>query len=143
MKRYKFTLGSVLRVRKVEEDQAILALAQAERARAVAAEAAVRRESVHRAALRPDSHATATAFLAKRERLERTASAVRESNESLKAAEAATIARRAAVAAASAAVNALEHLDERRRAEHALELQREEAIETDDLVTGRHRRGDR
>jgi len=143
VKRYKFSLGSVLRVRKVEEDQAIVAFAAAERARAAAAEDVVRRESAHRAALGTDSHATATAFMAQRERLERSALAVRESNDSLKAAEAATIARRAAVAAASAAVNALEHLDERRRAEHALELQREETIEIDDLVTGRHPRGER
>jgi flagellar export protein FliJ len=143
MKRYRFTLGSVLRVRKVEEDQAIMQLAEAERARAVAAEASARRESAHRAALRQQHETTTTAFLAHRERLERTANAVRSSHDAVHAAEAATVARRAAVAAASAAVNALENLDERRRAEHALELQREEAAEIDDLVTGRHRRGER
>ena len=81
MKRYKFSLGSVLRVRKVEEDQAIVAFAAAERARASAAEDVVRRESAHRAALGTDSHATATAFMAQRERLERSALAVRESND--------------------------------------------------------------
>lgn len=143
MKRYRFSLAGVLRVRKVEQDQAMMALADAERARAVAAEAAARRESAHRSALRHDRQVPTTVFLAGHERSARSASALRASRDALEAADAATLARRASLAAVSAAVNALEKLDERRRAEHELELRREEAIETDDLVTGRYQRGER
>jgi flagellar export protein FliJ len=141
MKRYRFPLASVLRVRKIEEDQAISALALAERRRLAAEEFAARLAQEHRDSA-PDAGPTgAQQFLAARERRERSAAAVLASQEELAQARMATICRRAALNAAAAAVGALEHLDEKGRAEHALELQREETIEVDDLVTGRHRRG--
>jgi flagellar export protein FliJ len=144
VKRYRFPLASVLRIRRVEEDQAIAALAEAERRRAVAAEALARREAALRAAREAEpTVSNLDGFLAARERQARSASALTDAEQHLAEARTAITARRAAVAAASAAVTALEHLDERRREEHQLEVLREETIEVDDLVTGRHRRGHR
>jgi flagellar FliJ protein len=142
MKRYRFGLASVLRVRHVEEDRAVLALAEAERARQVAERRAAALESQHRAVPPPDGAVEATQFLATREQQERSAVAVRGARAEVAEASTAVVARRAALAAAASARAALEHLDERRRAEHALELQREEAAEVDDLVTSRHQRVD-
>jgi flagellar export protein FliJ len=140
VKRYKFPLAAVLRVRKIEEDQAVTALADAERRRVAAEELAGRREAAHRGAATATGVSTAHAFLAAREHRERTAAAVLAAQEEVAQARMATTARRAALAAAAAAVGALEHLDEQHRAAHALELQREEDLEVDDLVTGRHAR---
>lgn len=140
MRRYRFPLASVLRIRKVEEDQAIGALVAAERRRIAAEEAAQRREDARLAARPADGIVSLDQFLAARDRQERAASALVAAQAELAAARKATVASRAALAAAAAARNALEQLDERRRAEHALEMQREETIEVDDLVTGRHRR---
>jgi flagellar export protein FliJ len=141
VKRYRFPLGAVLRVRKIEEDQAVLALAEAERRRVAAEELAALRAEAHRSAGTTQGALAAHEFLAARERRERSAAAVLESQEEVAQARMATIARRAALAAAAAAVGALEHLDEKARAEHALETQREVDLEVDDLVTSRHRRG--
>jgi len=143
VKRYKFPLSSVLRVRKIEEDQAITALAEAERRRVAAEELAARRAEAHRGSGSTHGVTAAHEFLAARERRERSAAAVLASQEEVAQARMATLARRAALASAAAAVGALEHLDEQARAEHALEALREETIEIDDLVTGRHRRGHR
>lgn len=140
MKRYRFPLATVLRVRKVEEDQAVGALAAAERRRRAAEEAARAREEALQAARPADGVVTLEQFLAARERQERSATALVAAHAELAQARDATVASRAAVAAAVAARNALEELDERGRAEHALEAQREETVEVDDLVTGRHRR---
>lgn len=143
MRRYQFRLASVLRVRKIEEDQAITALAEAERRRVAAEELAALREQAHRGAGTTQGTFAAHEFLAACERRERSAAAVLASQEEVAQARMASLARRAALAAAAAAVGALEHLDEKSRAEHTLEALREETIEVDDLVTGRHRRGHR
>jgi flagellar export protein FliJ len=141
VKRYRFPLASVLRVRKIEEDQAISAFAEAERQRVAAEALAARREAAHRETRPAEGVSTTDEFLAARARQERSAAAVLASQAELAQARMATNARRAALNAAAAAVSALEHLDEKGRAEHVLETQREETIEVDDLVTGRHRRG--
>ena len=142
MKKYHFPLATVRRVRKVEEDRASMALAEAERIRVAAEDLAAHREAKHRTVRPIDGVATAAAFLAARERQERSASMVREAKQEVDQARMAIIARRAALASAVAARTAVDNLDERRRAEHALELQREETIEIDDLVTGRRRRSE-
>lgn len=140
MKRYQFSLGAVLRVRKIEEDRAVAAFADAERAR-LAAEAEVERRALaHQGAAPSLGTSTVEQFLAARDRHERTARAALAANDQLAEARSAVVARRAALAAAASARGALEQLDERRRAEHALEALREETVEADDLVNGRYLR---
>jgi flagellar export protein FliJ len=143
VKRYRFPLAAVMRVRKIEEDQAISAFAAAERHRVAAEEQASHREASHHQVVPAEGVRTLDEFLASRERHERSAAALLDAREEVAQARMASMARRAALAAAASAVSALEHLDDKGRAEHAIEAQREEAVEIDDLVTGRHRRGHR
>lgn len=141
MKRYTFALEPVLRVRRIVEDQAKADLARTEQQRLEAERAAARREEAHRAAEPASGKLLAAAsFLAAREQHERTAAALEGAKRDSRAAALAAEASRRALVAARGDVIALENLDDRRRDEHAKDAQREETVETDDLVTGRRRR---
>ena len=143
MKRYKFRLDTVLRVRRVEEDRAIAALAAARR-RLDAAEATLQdtldRYSGVPAASGPMSVVDLLRARAHQDLM--AASVVHAGTQRLRA-EAIVETQRAEWSAAAQRVAALERLDERRRAEHAVEAQRQETIEVDDMVVARAGRAER
>lgn len=137
MKRYQFRLASVLRLRRAEQEQARVVLAEAN-TRLKALLLARDREAAHFGELaRRSDAADANALLAERHDAEvarqRLALADRQVAE---AAGAAAIAQ-VAWLGAHQRVLALERLEERRRAEHAAEVLREEIALLDDLSTAR------
>ena len=143
MKRYKFRLDTVLRVRRVEEDRAIAALADARR-KLEAAEQALQ-DTLDRYSTVPAASGPMTVIDLLRARAHQelvAASVVHAGTERLRA-EAVVDVQRDAWSAAAQRVAALERLDERRREEHALEAQRQETIEVDDMVVARAARAER
>jgi flagellar FliJ protein len=137
VKRYRFRLEAVLRVRRLQEDVARAALAEAAAAvaRAEGAEQcarawldALRSAPVPREPAAWDAH-RAVQLAAADELAARGAE--------LAAQRAAQRARQLELADARTRVRALERLDERRRAEHAREAARQEERGADDLVTSR------
>ena len=137
MKRYEFRLQSVLRARRTQEDQARQSLALANRrlrdAQVLLAQEQTRYQSVN------VSSGVADVSVARSE----------QSWQHLAAASVAHVARccedlavaaadhQAAWREAAGRVAALERLDDRRRAEHALVTARADSVEVDDLVTAR------
>ena len=146
MKRFRFRLDQVLHVRRVQEDMArVDAAARATATRTLAADA--RRTN--------GSPTTPTAQHARRRRSRTTTSNARAFRLD-SAAGAVGVARaahrdaldvvddrRADWTDARRRVAALERLEERRRDEHAIEVQRAEDQLVDDLVVARHARGAR
>lgn len=137
MKRYKFRLDTVLRVRRVEEDRAIAALAEARR-RLDAAEQALQ-DTLDRYNVVPQVTGALplAALLRTRARQDLVAASVVHAGAQRLRAEATVDLQRAEWSEAAKRVAALERLDERRRAEHAIEAQRQETIEVDDMVVAR------
>jgi flagellar FliJ protein len=140
VKRYRFRLESVLRARRLQEDVARLALAEATaavgRAEATEARAHSWLDGLRDQPAPPEPHAWEAH---RRVQLLAAAELVARGAE-VDHARAEQRARQAALAEARKAVRALERLDERRRAEHALEVARLDALAVDDLVTSRYRR---
>lgn len=138
MKRYRFRLETVLRVRQVEEERARAELALANRALAEADALLEHRIEHYGATPRPAVPLPVSAFLATRDRQEWAARAVVAAGTARIAADGEAAARRGAWSAAATRMAAIERLDERRREEHRLEAQRQEALEIDDIVTRSH-----
>jgi flagellar biosynthesis chaperone FliJ len=136
MKRYTFNLGTVLRARQLQEDTARAALQRAHMA-ALAAELAANSSRAHYEELKAPSDEE---FMAHRQRSELAAQAVLGAQDRLAGAREAVTASMSEYVVAAKAVSVLEHLDERRRQEHALATQRQEVAEVDELVTNRHGR---
>ena len=137
MKRYQFRLDTVLRVRRIEEERQLVALAAARRA-AIAAERAAADCLAHYRSLPTPGARTATgAFVANRGRLDLAAGSVRQADVvHLRAVDAAEDQRERWTEAAQK-VSSLERLDERGRDEHDVQVRRDEDRTVDDLVTGR------
>jgi flagellar export protein FliJ len=139
MKRYRFRLESVLRVRRLQED-----VARAELARATAIVAAAQqalligRDQLRRLAAEPCPPDPA-AWEAQRRILLSAADEIEVLVSGVALAVAERESRQAALAGARTRVRALERLDERRRAEHELEAGRQAEKVVDDLVTTRFR----
>lgn len=138
MKRFAFRLAAVLRLRRAEQEQARLRLAEAntrltalllerERETRHYDEVAARATAVDAAGLLAERHDTETA-LARRAEVDR------------RVAEAAGAAALAQVdwVRAHRRVQALERLEHRRREEHDLAALHEEIALLDDLATARH-----
>jgi len=139
MKRYRFRLESVLRVRRIQEDVARGELARATLALA-AAESALQEGRDHLDRLSRQPHPIGpAAWQARRQILLAAAEEIEQLADGVTAAAAERHARQAALAEARTRVRALERLDERRRAQHALEAARREERLVDDLVTARFR----
>lgn len=139
MKRYRFRLAQVQRVRQVQEDLAAAQLGAAQRAEVAAVAAEQARWDAVAARPRPRGAYGAPALLAARAVWDAELGALRAT-----AADRATAAARTAECrdewlGAARRVKALALLDERRRAEHQVEADREEAARVDDLVAGRYR----
>ena len=137
MKRYTFSLAKVLRVRRIEEEQAAaqLAAARAAAAAAAAKEAGAAHALASRCArggLQP-----AVSFLAWAETAMLAGEALSDARADVQAADAEVEDRRQEWSSAAARVSALEHLDERGREAHQLERRRDETKTNDDIVTVR------
>ncbi len=137
MKKYRFRLESVLRVRRIQEEVARGAMARAA-AEVVAADAALAASRHHLAELvaRP-LPGDLPGWQLRRDLVLAGASEVAGSAAGLEAARLAHRQRQEELAGARRRVRALERLDERRRAEHAVEAARQDDRTVDDLVTSR------
>jgi flagellar FliJ protein len=140
MKRYSFPLAKVLRVRRVEEEQAAARLAAA---RAFADAAAVREADRRQAlAARCARHGlqSAASFLAWSETTMLAGEALSDARAERRRADDDVEARRGEWSSAAARVSALEHLDERGLAAHVVERRRDETRTADDIVNTRRDR---
>ena len=140
LKKFRFRLDSVLRVRRIQEEQAKARLLTAN-AVAREAERVVDARLVHYYELqRPAGVQVEPLFARTWGHLDTAADAVDVAREQRVAALAAVAERRAEWTDASMRVAALERLEARQRAEHAVEVQRDENRLTDDLVVSRYTR---
>lgn len=137
MKRYRFPLEPVLRVRRIEQDTAQGQLASARRE--LAAAEATLLDAIDRYQSAPGSTGAVptTTWLAQRTTAQLTAATVIAVGGDRERAAAHADEQRDALHAARRRVVALERLDERRRLEHGVELRRVEDAEADELVTSR------
>lgn len=137
MKRYQFRLATVMRVRRIEEEAArahmLEAQAAAGRARAVRDEAAAHCRDLP-VNLGPSS---ADEFRKERQVLELAAAALSVRQTALRVAEIEAERVRGEWSAAAARVAVLERLDERRREEHRLSVDREEIRFLDEVAARR------
>lgn len=140
MTRYRFRLEQVLRVRRVQADQAAAALGVARRAEAdaVAAEQARLHALTERS--RPGGTYAAGQLLAERAVWDAELDSLHRLAAARVAAGLVTDERRDGWTAASRRVKALELLDDRRREEHRIDSDRAEGRRVDDLVASRFER---
>ena len=137
MKKYSFSLSKVLRVRKIEEEQAAARLAAAQLvASAAAARAAESRHALAARCARQGLQSSAS-FLGWAEVATLAGEAFSTAKVEAAQADEEVEARRGEWSSAAARVSALEHLDERGQEAHTLERRREETKVADDLVTVR------
>jgi flagellar protein FliJ len=139
MKKYKFRLDTVLRVRRIEQDRAAGQLAAAQRKANEAAAAQDRAETAYVGARSTAGLQATASFLSHRSLVEASALTMAASRQARHAADSQVDERRADYVEAAGRVTGLENLDERHRAGYEIELQREEGRAVDDLVTSRHR----
>jgi flagellar FliJ protein len=140
VKRYTFSLAKVLRVRRIEEEQAAakLAAARTEAATAATKEVGATHALASRCArggLQP-----AASFLAWTETTMLAGEALSNSRAEARAADEEVEARRGEWSSAAARVAALENLDGRGRDAHTVEQRREETRIADDIVNTRRGR---
>ena len=140
MKRYRFPLEPVLRVRLIEQDAARAALVAAHHGFRVADDARHRTVARYRALPVDAGAETTDRWLARRTASHRTAACVVAAEADTEAARARMDDQRSALQQARMRTSALERLDGRRREEHELESRRAEDAEVDELVTARHGR---
>ncbi|HEX4776256.1 MAG TPA: flagellar export protein FliJ [Acidimicrobiia bacterium] len=139
MKRYRFRLDSVLRVRRIQEERARAELLSANQAVA-AAQTHLQQRIAHLEELPKSAKVASTpAFLANQARLASIASSISMARAAREVAAHAADEKRVAWQVTAQRVEGLERLDERDRDEHALETQRAADQEVDDLVVSRFR----
>jgi flagellar export protein FliJ len=137
MKRYKFRLETVLRVRRLQEEQAKNDLLAANQQLQRAESALAMRQSAYAEIQMQLGMVNVDEFASARWKWEQAARAIEIAQLIvLEQVNKVKIAREAYLVA-SRAVEILERLDLRRREEHALEVARAETTEVDDLVNGR------
>jgi flagellar protein FliJ len=140
LKKFQFRLQSVLRVRRVQEDLARARLLTAHSAARAAERAVDARIARYYELDRPAGVQLEPVFARTLAHLDHAADAIDVAREQQIEALALVAARRAEWSEASMRVAALERLEDRQRAEHAVEVQRDEDRLTDDLVVSRHSR---
>ena len=140
MKKYTFSLAKVLRVRRIQEEQAAgrLAAARASAAAAAAKEAGATHALASRCAR--GGLQSAASFLAWAETRTLAGEALAGARIEVQAADEEVEARRVDWSSAATRVSALEHLDERGREAHAVERRRDETKTSDDIVMTRWER---
>lgn len=139
MKKYKFAFGSVQRVRKIAEEQARIALLDAQQeADKASAELQSRLADIGAARSAPSTR-SAVEFQAERDHLDRHRIAVMAARTAeINALDLLGSARSEWIDAARK-VRALERLDERKRAEWTLETTHAAQLVTDEVATIRYR----
>jgi len=137
MKKYTFSLSKVLRVRRIQEDQAAAKLAAARNAAAGAAAKEVGAAHALASRCARGGLQSAASFLAWTETMMLAGEALSDAKAEVQAAEEEVEVRRDDWSSAATRVSALEHLDERGREAHGLEQRREETKIVDDIVTVR------
>ncbi len=137
MKRYRFRLEPVLRVRRIEEERALADFAEAQRAEQRTHHLQISRFEHYNSIPMPIGRLSAGELLADRAVLERAAAGVVLAAAAHRLAVIDLEARRADWARAAGRVTSLENLEERRRGEHLLEVNRAETAELDELNSAR------
>lgn len=137
MKRYRFRLDPVLRVRRIEQDTAQGLLAAAHRQLAEADAALLAAVDRYQSAPLSAGAEPAATWMARRTNVSLSAATVMAVGTQRERAESDVDEQRSALHAARRRVVALERLDERRHLEHDVEARREEDAEVDELVTSR------
>lgn len=137
MKRYRFRLETVARVRRVREEQARADLLESRRKLDEAQEEMRRRIESYDQRPRRRGAAPPSTFRAERDHDDRLADAVTAAMAAESAAQSLMFRRVDEWVAAARETAALDRLDRRRREEHEAEALREEQRELDDLAAGR------
>lgn len=143
MKRYRFRLEAVLRVRRMQEDAARGELLAANATTRTQERQLAERSEAYEKSLKPSEIQACADFLFEQSRRSSFAAAVLEQRGRVREAHAQAALARDAWSQAAARVGALERLDDRQRIEHRTELQKEDQLTTDELVVSRHGRSDR
>ena len=143
MKRYRFRLDPVLRVRRSEQDAARAAVLAAQAVVATELEHLARRDAAYAHGTSASGPRSAAEFLYEQAHAGALAAALLEQRRQVELAEQCARGARTAWTAAAARVTALERLDEHQRAEHTVRAQREEELIVDDLVVARFGRAER
>jgi len=141
LKRFRFRLEQVLRVRRLQEDMARAELMHAHRQARAAADRVNARIADYTAAPRPYGEQPLPDFNLVQFHLDNAAAAITVARGSYQHALGVVEDRRADWAAARQRVAALERLEARRRDEYAIEARRADDRLVDDLVVARHSRG--
>jgi len=141
LKRFRFRLEQVLRVRRLQEDMARAALQHANLDARRAADAVNARIEEYGAAARPEGAQSYDTFNRMQSHLDNAAGAITVARGLYQQALGVVEERRAEWAAARQRVAALERLEQRRRDEYDIEARRAEDRLVDDLVVARHARG--
>jgi len=142
LKRFRFRLEQVLRVRRIQEELARAALISANNAAREAAGTVNARVADYEAAARPGGAQSYEEFNRTQTRLDNAARAITLARAAYRQALDVVEDRKRDWSGARQRVAALERLESRRRDEHAIELRREEDRLVDDLVVARHVRGE-
>jgi flagellar FliJ protein len=137
MRRYRFRLEPVLRVRRQEEDAARAAVLAATALAGAESEALAQRDSAYADGMTASEIRSAADFIYMQEHRAALGRAVLEQRRRLQEAQVRLAQARTGWTAAAARVGALERLDERSRAEHTARALREEEMVVDDLVVSR------
>ncbi|MFN8025634.1 MAG: flagellar export protein FliJ [Acidimicrobiia bacterium] len=140
MKRYRFRLDSVLRVRRTQESIAAAELQQANAAVQQASTRVDQRAAALQELPAPLGVLSLTAFTTASGRGLAAAAALSTARANLAMAQGIASEKIDSWTVASQRVTILEHVDERRRAEHQHELLREEERDVDEVVTAAFRR---
>jgi flagellar export protein FliJ len=143
MKQFKFRLASVLRIRHIQEDLARARLLHANVAAREAERVVDARHTRYLDLARPAGLQHAPDFARTLFALDSAAGAIDVARDQQVEALAHVAERRAEWSEASMRVDALERLEERHRAEHNIEVRRDEDRVTDDLIVSRYAREDR
>lgn len=140
MRRFRFRLDHVLRVRRLQEDQARAALLAANRAAHDAGARVEARLAEYATRRFPDGVQSYESFERALFLLDSAASAVEVARAGHREALGVVAERRDDWAGRRRRVAALERLEARRRSEHEIEMRRAEDRLVDDLVVARHAR---
>ena len=137
MRRYRFRLEQVLRVRRQEQDAARGAVLAATVLTSAEAAALAARDEAYAAGTGAQEIRSAADFVYVQQHRAALGRAVLDQRRRLQEAELGLQQARAGWTAAAARVGALERLDERQRAEHTERAAKEEEMVVDDLVVSR------
>ena len=137
MKRYRFRLETVLRVRLQQQDAAQAAVAAATSRVVAEGESLAARDRAYAAGTGPHAPVGAADFVVGQQHRAALGRAVLEQRSRVQGAQVGVQQARATWTAAATRVGALERLDERSRAEHTARALREEEMVVDDLVVSR------